>query len=190
MIHTTELTLFALALLAGAVLSATRQEQSDEHAPEQPVAENARLARLAGDYTWTSTFDVGDGSPPMSSTGTARFTSILGGRFLQHEESGGMAGMPYDALKLYGYNASAERYEGLWLYTGSTAMMNMTGASRDGGKTVQFDASYALDASGALMEFEITLAEIDADQFSIQLAFKAPEGAPTSKLKATYSRKR
>src|SRR5262245_16577490 len=185
----TKLTLLALALLAGAVLSASRQEQSDEHAPEQPVAQNARLAKLAGDYTWTSTFDVGDGSPPMSSTGTAKFTSILGSRFLQQEESGGMAGMPYDALKLYGFNASAGRYEGLWLYTGSTAMMNLTGSSKDGGKTVTFDASYAADPSGALMEFEITLAEIDVNQFTIQLAFKAPEGAPTSTLKVTYTRK-
>lgn len=186
----TKLTLLLFASLACVVLAAVRQDDHDEHAPEQPVAQNTRLAKLAGDYTWTSVFDTDDGSPPMNSTGTARFTSILGGRFLQHEESGGMAGMPFEALKLYGYNSSAGRYEALWLYTGSTAMMTMKGASKDGGKTVKFDASYVTDASGATMEFEIELAEIDANRFSIQLAFKAPPGAPSAKLKATYTRKR
>jgi hypothetical protein len=160
------------------------------HADQAPAPQNERLAKLAGDYDWTSTFDMGDGTKPIESHGTAKFASVLGGRFLRQEESGGMAGQPFEALKLYGYNTSASRYEALWVYTGSTAMMQMNGASADGGKTILFDATYATDARGGHMDFAITLAEIDADRFTIELAFKAPAGAPSGRLKSTYTRKK
>ena len=139
--------------------AAAARQDADEHMDAAaPGAANQKLAARAGKYVATSKFDMGNGSPPMESTGEATFESVLGGRFLVQRETNSIMGMPMESFKMYGFNADSGRYEGTWTYSGSTAIMSLNGTSTDGGKTIVFSASYE-GAGRKLTEYEITFRE-------------------------------
>ena len=174
--------------LPGAV-EAAPPAKSDPHDPEPTVAAHARLARLAGDYTWWSMLRSTDGAPPIESRGEARVASILDGRFIELVEHGDIS-HPFEARKLWGYNVPAARYEGVWTYSGSTAMSTLIGRSLDGGRTIVFDAAYAVGADASPQHFEVVLEEIDARSFSIRVSHGSGDGAAKGSLKTTYTRRK
>src|SRR5690349_3344785 len=65
-----------------------------------PGPEHAQLAKLAGEWTSASTFRLTPDAEPQTSAGTARFTTVLGGRFISEEDSGDMMGQPFSSLKV------------------------------------------------------------------------------------------
>ena len=156
-----------------------------DESPPGPV--HARLMKLAGKYSTVTKFS-GVGETP-DTTGEATFTSILGGRFLLEEGKGTMFGQPFETRKSYGYNAGSKRYEGQWMYTGSTAMMTLSGTSADDGKTIAFDASYEM-SPGKKKELNITFTDLGADKFSIVLKAKPDADGQGATLETTYTRKK
>lgn len=183
------------AFLAGSlVLVCVLSSSSEIPAPDAaqddgaPVSQHGRLMKLAGKYT-TATKFTGGGETAPESAGEATFTSILGGRFLLQEEKGSMFGQSIESRKMYGFNAESKKYEGLWTYTGSTAMMTMTGTSADEGKTIAFNSSYE-GSGGKTSGFEIVLMELGPDKLSIVLESKGTEGRSSSTMETTYTRKK
>ncbi|HYE03377.1 MAG TPA: DUF1579 family protein [Phycisphaerales bacterium] len=164
------------------------EAQDMDHAPEEPGPLHARLAKLAGTYTWSSTFSMPgmDKMPPESGTATLR--AVLGGRFLHAEETGTMMGQEFTSFKMYGYNSGAKKYEGVWTYTGSNAMMHLKGSTNDDGKSIRFDASVDEGAGGEGEAFQITLREIDADHFTVTLTARDQGGIDMASLETTYTR--
>lgn len=154
----------------------------------EPGPEHARLCKLAGDWTVTTTFRLGDAAP-QEFRGKARATAILGGRFVQFDETGDEFGQAVARQKVFGFNTAARRYESTWRYTGSTAVMNLTGAAADGGKTIAGDAVFAGER-GEAQAFTWDLREVGADTFSSTLVAAAGEGKPKATFTAVYERTR
>lgn len=151
----------------------------------QPGPVHAELMKRAGDYTTTATF-YAPGSEPEQSKGTAKLTSILGGRFLEEENSGDSFGQPSSGLRLYGYNNGSKQYEAIWIYDGSTAFLVLDGSSDDHGKTVRYSGAF-LGPGGARQTLRVTITQQDADHFSVRLLGEGP-GEATSTLETVYAR--
>jgi hypothetical protein len=165
------------------------QPPEDEMVADAPGAAHEKLMKLAGAYTTASKISM-PGAEPVESRGECTFRSAMGGRFLMQEEKGEEFGQPFESFKMYGYNAQRKKYEGMWSYTGSTAMMTMTGESSDGGKTIAFDAQVDIGQADP-MKFDITFKEISEESFSITLVARAPDGSDSGPtLVATYTRKK
>lgn len=151
----------------------------------QPGPIHADLMKRAGDYTTTTTF-YAPGTEPQQSTGTAKLKSILGGRFLQEENSGDSFGTPYSGLRLYGYNNGSKQYEAIWIYNGSTAFLVLNGSSEDNGKTVRYSGAF-LGPNGVRQTLRVTITQPDADHFVVRLLGQGP-GDTTSTLETIYTR--
>jgi hypothetical protein len=173
-----------IALNAPITRAALLAQGGDDSRPG-PVHE--RLTKLAGEWTVTTTFRFGDAAP-QEFRGTARATAILGGRFVQFDETSTEFGRPVERQKVFGFNTAARRYESTWRYTGSTATMNLTGAGVDA-KTIEGDATFAGE-NGQLEQFRWDLREVDADTFSSTLVAAAGEGKPKATFTAVYKRGR
>lgn len=178
--------LIASLMLAAAAAGGPAQEKKKA---EGPGPEHAALAKLAGEYTTVSRFRVKPGESGQESKGTAKLTSILGGRFLDEEAKGELMGQPTTSRHMYGYNAEAKKYEGSWVYSASTAIMTLTGKSADGGKTIELTGTFD-QADGAKATLGITLKRIDDNSFTLGLSAKAPDGSPGPTLETTYMRKK
>jgi hypothetical protein len=153
-------------------------------AAAQPGPQHAQLMKLAGDYTTTQTFYT-PGSQPQESTGTAKLKAILGGRFLEEDNSGQSFGQPYSGLRLYGYNNGSKQYEAIWIYDGSTAILVLDGSTDDNGKTVRYSGAF-LGPTGEKQTLRVTISKNDADHFTVKLLGESPGGMST--LETVYTR--
>lgn len=151
----------------------------------QPGPVHAELMMRAGDYTTTETY-YAPGVEPQQFAGTAKLKSILGGRFLEEENSGDSLGQPYEGLRLYGYNNGTKQYEAIWIYNGSTAFLVLDGSSDDNGKTVRYTGAF-LGPGGGRQTLRVTITQQDADHFVVKLLGEGPNNA-TSTLETTYTR--
>lgn len=151
----------------------------------QPGPIHAQLMKRAGKYTTTMTFST-PGVEPQESTGTATLKPILGGRFLEEENSGESVGQPTAGLRLYGYNNGSKQYEAIWIYTGSTAFLVLDGSSDDNGKTVRYGGAF-LGPDGSKQTLRVIVEQQDADHFVVRLLGEEPGGA-MSTLATTYAR--
>ncbi|MGH9730024.1 MAG: DUF1579 family protein [Candidatus Acidiferrales bacterium] len=188
--------LAAMLFVAGAA-SVQAQSTQKQTPPaqgdiEQAVAEaaqpgpiHAQLMKRAGKYTTAMLFSA-PGAEPQESTGTATLKPILGGRFLEEENSGESLGEPSAGLRLYGYNNGSKQYEAIWIYTGSTACLVLDGASDDNGKTVRYTGAF-IGPNGAKQTIRVIVEQQDADHFVVRLLGEGPGGA-TSTLATTYTR--
>jgi hypothetical protein len=177
-------------LLAGMAATAQDKGNSAGHAAtDKPGAAHKELARLAGEYSTVARFRAGAGAPAQESHGTATLVSTLGGRFVREENAGTFMGQPTSGVRLIGYNNAAGRYEAVWVYTGSTALMTLTGTSKDGGKTIDWVATFERDKD-AKMTLSVVTRVVDDDHFVVELSARTPDGGKGPTLETTYTRKK
>jgi uncharacterized protein DUF1579 len=168
-------------------------QKGDEHMQDEmihaaPGAIHKNLANMAGEYTTVTKFYMQAGTPAAESTGTARITSVLDGRFLNEEDTGTFMGQPMKSLRILGYNNASKRYEAVWTYTMSTAMMTLGGESPDGGKTIKLTGTF--DDVGAKRNLDVVIRLMDDSHFEVSLVGKMPDGSPGPTMVTTYARKK
>lgn len=187
-------TAFLMVFAASAMAQAAQQTAPNDEQQKalQALAEaakpgpmHAQLMKRAGDYTTVETYSM-PGAEPQQSAGTAKLKSILGGRFLEEENSGDSFGQPYAGLRLYGYNNGSKQYEAIWIYNGSTAFLVLDGTSDDNGKTVRYSGAF-LGPAGQRQNLRVTITQQDDDHFTVKLLGEAPGGA-MSTLETVYTR--
>jgi len=173
----------------GAAAGEMTPEMKAAMAAMMPGPAHQKLAELAGQWTTHSKFTLA-GAPSEETDGTARISVVMGGRFLHEEAQGTMMGMPVQSAKLIGYNNGSKKYESVWTYTLGTNMMTMTGASKDAGKTIRFDAAWD-NESGVREKIKITYAFADANHFTVTMGGgEMPDGSEGPEMVTTYTRKK
>src|ERR1700684_2654061 len=104
--------LVLLILTATATFAQEGSTQKSEAAPNVPAAadvtkpgpEQAFLARRAGEYTRTVKFVAQPNADANASTGTAKISVTLDGRFIVEENTDTVFGRPVSGTRIYGYN--------------------------------------------------------------------------------------
>jgi Protein of unknown function (DUF1579) len=171
-------------------ISPALQKMMEEHRKAiQPGQEHLNLMRLEGNYVTKEKFYLPGATVPKESDGTATLRAEMQGRFIVEHNHGGYLGEPYSGLRIYGFNNGTKKYEGAWVYTGSTSIMSLVGDSKDGGKTIEYTATFHDDATGKLQTMAVTLRMLDPDHFEVELKSTMPDGSPGPRLVSLYTRK-
>ena len=153
----------------------------------EPGAEQASLAKLAGEYERVVKFVGQTGAAAAPSTGTSKLSVILGGRFLLEESKDMVFGRPVDGMRIYGYNNATGQYEMARMYTMSTGITMMKGTSNDGGKTIDYTGETGPSVRGG-MTMHAQLLRTDDDHFSVTLSTAGPDGKLTPFQETIYTR--
>lgn len=156
-------------------------ERSDAH---------AWLLKLAGEYTTENSYSPAPGAPPRRSLGTATLAPMLEGGFLR-EESASEAGpgRVQRSLKIWGYDEASRRFQAAWTYTGSTAILLLTGEAAHDESVVSYEGEYLEPGTGR-HTLRVELRPIGADRFSLSLRSYGEDGKERATLVTTYSRSR
>jgi hypothetical protein len=85
------------------------------------------LASLVGDWTFVNRMWMDPSAPPTESNGTASYTMVLGGRYLQSQATGMMMGMPFEGMGTTGYDNVSRQFQASWVDNFGTMIMYMTG---------------------------------------------------------------
>ena len=155
----------------------------------KPGAEQEFLAKRAGEYTRTIKFVAQPNADANASSGTSKISVALGGRFVVEENNDTVFGRPVSGTRIYGFNNLTKRYEAVWMYTGSTSMIFLTGTSDDGGKTVDL-TGMTQNAHGDKIPLHAIVRQLDGDQFVVTLMSTGPDGKEAAFQETTYTRKK
>jgi hypothetical protein len=154
----------------------------------QAGPEHAKLTKLAGTWDVVTTME-GAGMPPNKTNETSTITSELGGRFVHEKSKGEMMGRPVESFKMWGYNRGSKKYEGSWAWTMNTSVLHVDGESKDGGKTIDWNAWYQATPDHR-EEFKVHYIFTDDDHFTVKLdGGKMPDGSPGPVMTSVYTRK-
>jgi hypothetical protein len=92
-----------------------------------PGPNHQLLASLTGQWAFSTKMWMEPGAPPESSTGTAVYTPLMDGRYIQGEYKGTFGGMAFQGLGLTGYDNVAQHFTATWADNMGTSIMLMTG---------------------------------------------------------------
>lgn len=124
--------MFALALVAGALLVAAPQSQAQEMTPEMMAAwsENTTpgehhqvLNGGVGKWEQKLTIWMAPGAPPTESTSTSTAAWTFDGRWIEENITGTVMGMPFQGRSLMGYDNFRDEYVSIFMDNMSTAPM-------------------------------------------------------------------
>ena len=183
-----------ILLIPGSAISKGKTGSRQNAAPAKadstkPGVPHASLAKLAGDYTRVIKFVGQTGAAAAPSSGTAKISVVLGGRFILEESTDTVFGRPVEGLRLYGYNNATKQYEMVRMYTMSTGMTMMKGTSSDDGKTIDFVGDTETSGAGK-MALHAQLRQVNDDEFSVVLSTAGPDGKESAFQETDYTRKK
>ena len=189
--------LAALLLLAAtAVFAQDRGPQKPEVTPDthqtadatKPGPEQEFLAKRAGEYIRAIKFVAQPNADANASSGASKISVALGGRFVVEENNDTVFGRPVSGTRIYGFNNITKQYEAVWMYTGSTGMIFLTGTSSDGGKNVDLTGE-TRNLHGGTVPLHAVIRQVDDNQFIVTLMSTGADGKEAAFQETTYTRK-
>lgn len=199
--------LFALALIAALGFALAAQEPKPAPAgkpqpqlPMDPAAMEAmmkyatpgehhkHLEAMVGTWNTQSTFWPAPGAPPLESTGKARHSSILGGRFLQTTYEGDMAGQPFTGQGTVGYDQFKNKYVETWMDNFGTMTLYSTGEcdGQGGVRIMRGDVDDLL--AGKPSWFRSVYRFDGPDRYSLEMFGPGPDGNEFRMLQIVHTR--
>lgn len=154
-----------------------------------PGPEQEFLAKRAGEYTRTIKFVAQPNADANASSGTSKISVALGGRFIVEENNDTVFGRPVSGTRIYGFNNITKQYEAVSMYTGSTAMIFLTGTSSDGGKTIDLTGA-TQNLRGEKVPLHAVMRQVDDNQFVVTLMTIGADGKEAAFQETTYTRKK
>jgi Protein of unknown function (DUF1579) len=143
------------ALAVGLALGSENTEKADPTMEEMmkkaeaactPGSAHQALEPLVGEWNVEVKTWMTPDAQPLLSTGTAKTTWTLRGRFVQQEFSGEFMGQPFHGISFTGYDNVREKYRSVWIDDMSTTMVVSEGNAD--GKVITLGGSYACAMTG------------------------------------------
>ena len=123
------------------------------------------------------------------SKGSAKFTVLLGGRYVQQEFKADMAGMKFEGIGLSGYDNGQQKYVGTWIDNMSTGIMTSEGTADSTGILLMWTGQMADPMTGKLEKLRMTTRFIDDNKHVFTMYMKGPDKKEFQTMEITYERK-
>ena len=155
-----------------------------------PGAPHQRLAELSGEWTFTNKMWMDPSAPPTESTGTATNKMILGGRYLQTDQRGVFAGMPFEGIGTMAFDNVTQKYYSTWIDNMGTALAYSTG-TYDPSKRAYSWVGDMPDPTkpGTPLRFREVLTVVDANTHRIDW-YQTQGGKEVKTMEIVYKRKK
>ncbi len=165
------------------------QEQSF-HMPT-PGAEHEHLKPFEGTFSAEVKIWMGPGDPVVS-TGEMVNAFQLGGLYLHQDYTGDENESPFPSFMgkgYWGFNSTAQQYEGFWIDNASTSMQMETGKCDTDGKVWEMRSEFIHPATGQKMKKRTVITLVDQDHHNMVTYF-LNDGQPDYKnMEINYIRK-
>ncbi|MFZ0523707.1 MAG: DUF1579 family protein [Candidatus Acidiferrales bacterium] len=145
----------------------------------------AFLAKRTGEYVTRTKFLNHPSEPEM--IGTARITTIIGGKFIR-EETFTEAYGAHSEVHLYGYDHIRSEYQAVWMDSTSQRIQMMTGTSSNEGMTVIYSGWTGIGCIG-LSDVVIRIDQLDDDHIVVTMMTRASDGKESAFQETSYTRK-
>ena len=155
-----------------------------------PGKEHKLLEQMVGRWETVTTYRKEAGDPPVQARGRCERKWILDGRFVQEELDGGLLGMPFRGVGVYGYDAFEQKYTSVWMDTTSTAITTYLGVYDEGRKVVDFVGVYGDPWTGVKKKVRGVTRLESAEREVLELYVPKPDGGEFKMLEIVYGREK
>jgi hypothetical protein len=177
--------LFAVSMTPG-------QEKKDPPDLSAPGPEHKLLEHLTGTYTAKVKAYFEPGKPPEESIGVMKRKMLMGGRYLQEDYEGKIAGEDFNGMGIIGFDKVKKKYVFSWIDSMSTGFMTSEGTYDAAKKTFSYVSEDLDPASGKRMKGRDILRVDSPEQQTFEM-YRQPldEGAKEFKvLEIIYTKKK
>jgi hypothetical protein len=154
-----------------------------------PGEQQKKLARLAGDWTFTNKAWMAPGAPPVTSTGTMHGELLMGGRYVEHTWKGNMMGMPFEGRGTDAYDNVGKQYVSSWVDNMGTGIMHSTGTCDDAVKVCTYIAEMWDPMSGKKVSSKSVITWMDDNNFKNEMYGQGPDGKEMKMMEIVAKRK-
>lgn len=191
--------LLAFCVTLICTLSATAQEKenpSAEAAQDEemeawikfatPGEEHKYLQKLVGEWkTVTKSYEPGADEAQVSE-GTAKFESLLGGRYIRQTFKGSMGGMQFEGIGVTGFDNSKQKYVSAWIDSFGTGIMRSEGEYDE--KTHALTEIGTSSSPQGSMKWKMVTRYTDEDHFTMAMYLLPPEAEAVKMMDIEYTR--
>ena len=152
----------------------------------KPGPEHAEFKDLVGNWKAEVKSFWEDPKKPQVSTGSATFSLLLGGRYLQQKFKCSMGGESFEGLGISAYDKAQKKYVSIWIDNMGTGIMRTEGkADKAAGTFTEFG-----EASSPMgkMKTKMVSKTISKDKFIFTMFMTLPGGTETKSMEITYTR--
>jgi hypothetical protein len=153
-----------------------------------PGKEHQDLAKMNGDWVYTSKFWMDPNAPAQTSEGTAYCEMLLGGRYQQMTVSGKMMGMDFKGIAVTGFDNAKKVWVSSWIDNFGTGLMYMEGTFDDASKKIVFTGKMVDPMSGKLTDVKQTLKMVDDKNVEMEM-FDNSRGSEFKNMEIKYTKK-
>jgi len=190
----------ALVVISFAALAEEAKTEAKKMSPEEqammdkymkaatPGPEHQQMAKMVGKWNLKVTAWMAPGAPPQTSNGTAEFRSILGGRYIEQEAKGDMAGQPFEGKGLEGYDNVTHEHWGTWVDTMTTGVMSMKGKCKADAKKCTESGKMSDAVAGKAVPVSTTMTMKDDNTMVFEMTGPGPDGKPFKTMEIVYTR--
>lgn len=148
------------------------------------------LASYDGDWTVDGKMWMDPKAPPMTSTGTATYKMVMGGRYQESEYKGNIMGQAMEGFGLLGYDNFKKVFESTWVDNMGTGTMRADGKYDPATKTFTMTGNMVDPMTGKSCTVRQTEQMVDNDTH-IMTMYNSIGGAPEFKtMELTFKRKK
>ncbi len=179
-----------------------KEEKQKKGAPDQaaamkawqefstPGAVHRRLQQAVGSWTAHVKMWMEPGAPAQESDGTAEYTSILGGRFVEEKFQGRAMGRTFEGRGWTGYDNNTKKVVSTWIDDMTTAIMLSTGSYDPSGKTLTTTATMIDPLTKKPQRVKSTTTMPDPDHMLFEMWGPDRSGNAYKTLEIAYTRKK
>ena len=155
-----------------------------------PGPNHKLLASFAGQWNFATKMWMQPGAPPETSTGTAVYTALMDGRFIQGEYKGTFSGMAFQGLGLTGYDNVARHVTATWADNMGTSIMLMTGKYDAETKTFTYKGDMVdVMKPGTKVKVRQTVKVVDDDSHLMEW-YESRAGKEVKTMEIAYTRQK
>lgn len=191
----------ALSLLALSAMPALSQDKPKPATPAMAASDEAmmkamtpgepqkKLARLAGDWTFTNKVWMAPGQPPMESSGTMHGEVLMGGRYVEHTWKGAFMGQQFEGRGTEAYDNLAKMYVNSWVDNMGTGIMHMTGTCDEGVNSCTYTGEVWDPMTGKKTAVRQVITWMDDNNFKNEMYGPGPDGKEGKTMEIVAKRK-
>ncbi len=184
-----KITLFILlAMLCSTFTFAQDESMQKWMAYMTPGAEHQKLAKLNGNWVYSSKMWMDPAGEPTLSNGTASCEMLLDGRYSQMKVNGNIMGMPFNGISLTSFDNGKKIWLTTWIDNMGTGIMYGEGKWDEASKSIIFTGKMYDPMAGKDVDYKETLKFIDDNTMGMEM-FTVVEGKDIKNMELTYTRK-
>jgi hypothetical protein len=154
-----------------------------------PGPQHQHLAKMAGDWTFTSTVWMQAGAQPQTSTGTMHAEMLMGGRYVEHHWKGNMMGMEFEGQGTEAYDNVSKQWVSTWIDNMGTGLMMQTGTGNDAMSSFDYRGDMWDGMSGKKVRTHSVITWIDDNTFKNEMFAPTPDGKEFKTMEIVAKRK-